>query len=188
MGINSTVIALSTARLGDAVGNSILFVIIPLYVARLPSPFVGLPDSLRAGLLIALFGFAAAAFQPLAGILSDRMSRQKVFIQAGLAVMGVSTVGFVVAGNFIELLALRIAQGFGLALSLPASMAILTNATEERTRGASMGVYTTMRMLGLGVGPLMGGFFYDRWGPGRWFLRGLCVPRPSHPGRSCLGQ
>jgi hypothetical protein len=37
LGINETVLALSVARFGDALGNSILFVIIPLFVAGLAS-------------------------------------------------------------------------------------------------------------------------------------------------------
>ena len=34
LGVNRVVVALSMARLGDAMGNSILFIVIPLYVAR----------------------------------------------------------------------------------------------------------------------------------------------------------
>ena len=39
LGVNRIVLALSVARLADAVGNSILFIIIPLYVTQLPAPW-----------------------------------------------------------------------------------------------------------------------------------------------------
>ncbi len=36
LGVNRTVLALSIARMGDAVGNSILSILIPLYIVKLP--------------------------------------------------------------------------------------------------------------------------------------------------------
>jgi hypothetical protein len=50
IGANKVVLALSVARLGAAVGNSILFIVIPLYIAELPSPWFPLPETVRAGL------------------------------------------------------------------------------------------------------------------------------------------
>jgi len=55
-GANRTVLALSIARLGDAVGNSILFIIIPLYVAKIPDPRFPIPETVLVGLLISLYG------------------------------------------------------------------------------------------------------------------------------------
>ena len=54
IGVNRVVLALSTARLADALGNSILFVVIPLYVAKLPSKVFSFPEPVLVGLLIAL--------------------------------------------------------------------------------------------------------------------------------------
>ena len=39
IGASRAVLALSIARMADAMGNSILFIIIPLYVAKLPAIF-----------------------------------------------------------------------------------------------------------------------------------------------------
>jgi hypothetical protein len=38
IGASRVILALSAARMGDAVGNSILFIVIPLDVAKLPVP------------------------------------------------------------------------------------------------------------------------------------------------------
>jgi MFS family permease len=171
-GVNQTVLALSVARLGDAVGNSILFVVLPLYVAQLSSPAFPLPESVLVGLLISLYGLANAALQPFMGALSDRAGRRKPFIVGGLILMGASTLAFVLANRFAELLIIRALQGVGVALTVPASLALMTAATEKRTRGGSMGIYTTMRMVGFAVGPLLGGALHDRFGFSATFFAG----------------
>jgi hypothetical protein len=43
LGTNRAVLALSIARMADAIGNSILFIIIPLYVAKLPKEYIHFP-------------------------------------------------------------------------------------------------------------------------------------------------
>ena len=172
IGANKVVLALSAARMGDAVGNSILFVIIPLYVAKLPAPWFPLPETVRAGLLISLYGLVNALLQPVAGALVDRMNRRKVFIQSGLVLMGVSTFAYIFATRFTDILLLRILQGVGLALTVTASMAIMATSTDRKTRGGSMGVFSTSRMLGLSTGPLLGGYLYDRFGFNAAFYAG----------------
>jgi MFS family permease len=172
IGANKVVLALSAARMGDAVGNSILFVIIPLYVAELPAPWFPLPETVRAGLLISLYGLVNALLQPFAGAMVDRMNRRKAFIQSGLVLMGASTFAYVFASRFTDILVLRILQGVGLALTITASMAIMAISTDKKTRGGSMGVFSTSRMLGLSAGPLLGGYLYDHFGFNAAFYAG----------------
>ena len=128
IGGNRIVVALSMARLGDAVGNSILFIVLPLFVAKLPSPVFPLPESVRVGILIAMFGLVNTFFQPFAGALSDRVGKRKLFIQLGLVIMIIATLGFVFAKTFSALLGLRALQGIGVAVTIPAAMAIMVGA------------------------------------------------------------
>jgi MFS family permease len=164
IGGNRVVIALSSARLGDAIGNSILFVVLPLFVAKLPAPFVPWPETVRVGFLIAVFGLVNALLEPLTGTMIDRVGRCKPFILGGLVLMVVATLGFLLASRYIDLLFLRTMQGIGVALTVPASLALMVGSSEKSTRGGSMGIYTTSRMLGLGIGPLIGGVLYDHSG------------------------
>jgi MFS family permease len=164
IGVNKVVLALSVARMGDAIGNSILYIIIPLYVASLPAPYLPFSEPVRTGFLIALYGLVTALFQPVAGALSDRLCRRKLFILAGLGILAGSTLLFILANTFTDLLILRTLQGFGVALDIPALLAIMTVATKKETRGGSMGVFTTARMAGFAIGPLVGGFLYDLYG------------------------
>ncbi len=172
LGANRVVVALSMARLGDAIGNSILFVVIPIFVAKLPAPLFPLPVTTRIGILIAVYGIMNAMLQPVMGALSDRLDRRKSFIQVGLLIMGGATLGFTLAGHFIDLLLLRVLQGIGVALTIPASMAIMAIATQKKSRGGSMGIYSTMRMVGFAIGPLAGGILYDQYGFNAAFVIG----------------
>jgi MFS family permease len=164
LGVNRVVLALSFARLGDAIGNSILFIVIPLFVAKLPAPWFPFPETVRIGFLIAVYGIVNAVFQPVMGAFSDHLNRRKPFIQLGLLLMGGATLAYILASHFVDLLLLRIFQGIGVALTIPASMALMAVATQKRSRGGSMGIYSTMRMLGFAIGPLLGGLLYEKFG------------------------
>ncbi len=164
LGLNRVVMALSIARLADAVGNSVLIIVIPLYVARLPAPRFPWPESVRAGVLISIYGLVNALLQPFSGALTDRLNKRKPLIQSGLILMGTTTLAFIFAGRFTDLLVLRAIQGLGVALTIPASMALMAAASKKETRGGSMGIYSTARMAGFTMGPLMGGFLYDHFG------------------------
>jgi MFS family permease len=172
IGVNRMVFALSMARLADALGNSILFIIIPLYVDYLPAPFIRFPEVVRVGVLIALYGLVNSFLQPFTGALSDRFGRRKLFIQIGLIVMGACTLLFILASSFSTLLFLRAFQGIGVALTVPASMALMAAGTQKDTRGGSMGIYTTMRMVGFSLGPLIGGFLQINFGFPAVFITG----------------
>jgi MFS family permease len=164
LGVNRAVFALSVARLGDALGNSLLIIVIPLYVAKLPSPWLPFSDPVRIGILISAFGLANALLQPIAGGLSDWAGRRKLFIQIGLGLMAAGTLVSAWVGAFTYFLLLRILQGVGVAMTIAASISLMAFLTEKRTRGSSMGLYTAMRMVGFAVGPVLGGFLHDRFG------------------------
>lgn len=158
LGINRGVLALSIARLADALGNSVLFIVIPLYVAQLPHPAFNVPVPVLVGILISIYGLVNSGLQPLTGALCDRFGRRKRLIQIGLGLVGLATLCYIFANRYLDLLALRTVQGVGLALTVPASMALMSVLTRRETRGSAMGVYSTMRMIGFAVGPLIGGF------------------------------
>jgi MFS family permease len=172
LSVNRAIVALSVARLGDAVGNSLLTIVIPLYVVRLPAPLLPLSVSVRTGILISAYGLVNALLQPFAGGLSDRLGRRKLFIQVGLGLMVVGTLVFTWANTFTHLLLLRILQGIGVALTISASISLMASLTEKKTRGRSMGLYTALRMVGFAIGPVLGGFLHDRFGFAASFYTG----------------
>ena len=172
IGANRVVIALSLARMGDAVGNSILFIVLPLYVNQLAAPLFPFPETVRVGLLIGVFGIVTAILQPVMGSIVDRVGRRKLSIQVGLVLMGAATLSFALAHQFTSLLILRMLQGIGVALTVPASLAIMTTASEKETRGGSMGIFSSMRIMGFAAGPLLGGYLVDRFSFSAAFVAG----------------
>jgi MFS family permease len=172
LNVNRTVLALSMARLGDAMGNSILYIVIPLYVAALAAPILPAPEPIRVAILISMYGLVNSAIQPMMGSLSDRLGRRKILIQIGLLIMGVCTLSFIFADQFSVLLVLRSLQGVGVAITVPASLALIAVATQKQTRGGAMGVYTMMRFVGFAAGPVLGGYLYDQYGFNTAFVAG----------------
>ncbi len=110
--------------------------------------------------------------QSVAGAWSDRLGYRKPMIMAGLVVMGGGTLGFLLATRFLDLLLLRMLQGIGVALTIPASMALMAAVTRRETRGSSMGIYATMRMIGFAGGPLIGGLLVVTTGFASAFIAG----------------
>ncbi len=163
-GVNRAVIALSIARLADALGNSILFIIIPLYIAKLPHDYFDLPVPVMVGILISVYGFVVALFQPIMGALADYLGRRKILIQVGLGLIAVCTLTFIFASKYLDLLILRTLQGVAVAITVPAALSLMSAITKKETRGSAMGVYSTFRMIGFVLGPMIGGFLLDHFG------------------------
>ncbi len=177
IGANRVVVALTTARLADALGNSILFVLLPLYVARFARADSSIPEPIVVGALISVYGFVNAAIQPFTGAWADRLHRRKPLIVGGLVIMGAATLSFAWANNLQTLFGIRLLQGVGVAMTVPTSMALMATATTRHSRGGSMGIYTTGRMIGLAAGPILGGFLYDHVGfhPAFYVAAGLLL-------------
>ncbi|MEF8815859.1 MAG: MFS transporter [Salinibacter sp.] len=156
-GVDRRVLALALARMADAVGNSFLIIVLPLYVASdaVGGRIFGVPASMVAGVVLALFGIASSVAQPLAGRLSDRMGRRKVFVIGGLVVLGAINLAFAAATAYWHLFVLRVLQGLAAAFTITASLAIVNELSDPGSRGGNMGVYNSFRLIGFGAGPLL---------------------------------
>ncbi|MFB6272095.1 MAG: MFS transporter [Salinibacter sp.] len=156
-GVDRRVLALALARMADAVGNSFLIIVLPLYVASeaVGGRVFGVPSSMVAGVVLAIFGIASSMAQPLAGRLSDRAGRRKIFVIGGLVVLGVVNLAFVGATAYWHLFVLRILQGLAAAFTITASIAIVNEMSGAGRRGGNMGVYNSFRLVGFGAGPLL---------------------------------
>lgn len=156
-GTDRRVLALAVARMADAMGNSFLIIVLPLYVASdvVTGYLFGIPDSLVAGVVLALFGIASSIAQPLAGRFSDRVGRRKIFVLAGLLVFSVVNLSFAAATQYWELFVLRIVQGTAAAFTITASIALVNEGSRPENRGGHMGVYNSFRLIGFGAGPLL---------------------------------
>ena len=161
-GADRRVVALGVARMADALGNSFLIIVLPLYVAsgQVTGGSLGLSEPLVTGLVLALFGLVSAAMQPLAGRLSDRAGRRRAFVLLGLFIFAVANYSFSLVSSYLGLLGIRVVQGTAAAFTITASVALVSEVSDGR-RGGSMGIYNSFRLIGFGGGPLAAGFVVE---------------------------
>jgi MFS transporter, DHA2 family, methylenomycin A resistance protein len=91
------------------------------------------------------------------GVLADRAGARRVF-QAGLALFVLASAGCGLAPNVPVLVAARLLQGGGAALSVPSSLALLRAAFPDAAdRARAIGVWGGIAGLAAASGPILGG-------------------------------
>ncbi|MGZ4223048.1 MAG: MFS transporter [Solirubrobacteraceae bacterium] len=108
-------------------------------------------------------------FMLLGGRAADLLGRRKVLV-AGVATIGVSSLIGGFADSTGVLIAARLAQGLGAAMTLPAALSILTTSFKEgKDRHTALGVWGGVAGIASAVGVLLGGLLTE--GPGwRWVM------------------
>ena len=108
-------------------------------------------------------------FMLLGGRLADLFGRRRVLV-TGILIIGISSM----VGGFAQsagvLIAARLTQGLGAALTLPAALSILTTKfAEGRDRHTALGAWGGIAGLASAAGVLLGGLLVE--GPGwRWVM------------------
>jgi MFS family permease len=168
LGVDNRILALATARMADALGNSFLIIVLPLYIASgqiLLDGIVGgellgfvLTEEFLIGLVLSLFGFLNSFGQPFTGRLSDRTRKRKLFILSGLVVFGVASAAYPFVSSYWAVLLVRATQGLGAAFTVPVTVALVNDYAESNSeRGGNFGVFNTFRLVGFGFGPIVAG-------------------------------
>ncbi|MBV9719947.1 MAG: MFS transporter [Candidatus Eremiobacteraeota bacterium] len=93
----------------------------------------------------------------LGGALGDVYGRRRVFA-AGIVLFALASLGCALANGIAVLIAARCIQGIGGALSMPASLALLSAAYDGRERGRAIGLWSGLSALTSAAGPLLGGW------------------------------
>ena len=167
-GTDRRVVVLALARMADAVANSFLIIVLPLYIAsgELALPgfegvvVLGIPVTIELliGVALSLFGFLNSFAQPFTGRLSDRTGRRKIYILFGLGVLAVTSVAYAFVESYEALVVVRAIQGLGGAFVIPTTIALVNDlARSDAERGGNFGVFNTFRLIGFGFGPIVAG-------------------------------
>ncbi|HET6276476.1 MAG TPA: MFS transporter [Candidatus Cybelea sp.] len=93
----------------------------------------------------------------LGGALGDIYGRKRIFA-AGIALFALASLACALAGSIEALIAARCVQGIGGALATPGSLALLSAAYDERSRGRAIGLWSGFSALTSALGPVIGGW------------------------------
>ncbi|ACV59614.1 MFS transporter [Alicyclobacillus acidocaldarius] len=134
-------------------GNSMMVPVVPV----MQSTFGVTPTA--ASLLITAYSVIAVVLMPVAGFLSDRMSRRRLAI-AALAVAaaggGVAALGASAAHSYAWVLLGRIVQGVGAAFSMPLALPLASDLADPHGRGRAAGFTEVGNTVGKLMSPILG--------------------------------
>ncbi|MEM2094550.1 MAG: MFS transporter, partial [Candidatus Bathyarchaeia archaeon] len=109
------------------------------------------------------FTFTWALCQPLTGHISDKLGRKKVVV-LGLASTAVIILPCVLTRDFILMVVLALALGFGAALFYTPLVAMVGDMAPPSLEGTLIGSYRFFRDMGYFVGPTLLGAISDAYG------------------------
>ncbi len=108
-------------------------------------------------------GIIFAVLPSRLGRLSDRLGRTRI-LAFGLVLAGTLYSALPGLPNLIWLVILYTAAALGWAMSDPAKTAMVADLAEAEQRGRVFGIYELVTGIGRSLGPLVGGFVYDKFG------------------------
>ena len=101
-----------------------------------------------------------SAFLLVGGSLGDHYGRRRIFL-LGVTIFAIASAASGFAANIGQLIAARAFQGFGAALLVPGSLAIISSSFSEQERGRAIGTWSGLSAITTGIGPVLGGWLTE---------------------------
>jgi DHA1 family multidrug resistance protein-like MFS transporter len=156
-----TLLILFIVQLFTAVGFSIIFPFLPLFIEDLGSIY-DLDIELLAGLVFSGQAFTMMIASPIWGNLADRFGK-KIMIQRAQFGGAILLTMMAFVQNAEQLVLLRTIQGF-ITGTVSANNALIASVTPRKHVGYAMGMLQVGLGSGLAFGPMIGGFLADSFG------------------------
>ncbi len=163
--------------------TSMAFVVGQLDVTIVNVALPAMARGLHAGVdglqwVVDAYAVAFAAFMLSAGALGDRFGARHAF-QWGMAIFALASTGCALAPTAGALDAARAVQGFGAAVMLPNSLALLNHALahDAAVRARGIGYWTAAGSISIALGPVLGGLLVSGvgWPAIFWVNVPLCA-------------
>jgi EmrB/QacA subfamily drug resistance transporter len=110
--------------------------------------------------VIESYALLLSALLLVGGSLGDHYGRRRIFL-LGVAIFAIASGACGLAGNIRQLIGARAIQGFGAALLVPGSLAIISNSFSEQERGRAIGVWSGFSAMTTAIGPVLGGWLIE---------------------------
>src|SRR6184192_3276367 len=111
--------------------------------------------------VIEAYSLLLSAMLLVGGSLGDRYGRRRVFV-IGVAVFAAASAWCGFAPGIRQLIVARAVQGFGAALLVPGSLAIISSSFREEDRGRAIGTWSGFSAITAAIGPVLGGWLVER--------------------------
>jgi MFS family permease len=147
---NPQVVVVSLMTLVIMMGSSVISPVLPLIAQEFGVSYVG------AGALISAFALGRIPFDFIGGALVDHVSPRWI-AAGGAAVVAISAGLSALAQDFHVLLCYRFIGGVGSALFTITAMTCLARTVAPQRMGQAMGFYQSMLLIGVSLGPSVGG-------------------------------
>lgn len=138
-------------------GQGVISPVLPLFAEDLG---VG---AAMIGLTLSFFALARLILNVPLGVLSDRYGRRLLLV-TGPLVTSVGMIGSGLAGDIWQLLAWRFVAGAGSAMYMTGAQIYLADISTPATRARFIGTNQGALLLGVSIGPAVGGVVAEFWG------------------------
>ena len=149
---------------------ALLFINISLFVVALDNAVlnVAIPELSRdlgatasdIQWIIDAYSLVFAALLLTTGALSDRYGRKR-WLQAGVALFGIGSLGASFASSVETLIAARAFLGVSAAIILPSTLSLVVATFPRSERATAIGIWTATFGVGFALGPVIGGFLVE---------------------------
>ncbi len=116
--------------------------------------------------IVESYGLFLGALILVGGSLGDLFGRRLIFL-LGAIIFALASAGCGFASSIQQLIIARSVQGFGAALLVPGSLAIISTSFDEKSRGKAIGTWSGFTAITSALGPLLGGWLIEhaswRW-------------------------
>jgi EmrB/QacA subfamily drug resistance transporter len=145
------------ALLVISLDSTVLSLALPSIARELGSSVSGLQWIVDAYML------AIAGLLLTIGYLGDRFGRKPTLL-IGLVVFGVFSLGAALARSTAMLIGMRAMMGVGAATIMPATLSILTATFRDpKERAQAIAIWAAIFALGMGLGPIIGGWLLNNY-------------------------
>jgi len=143
------------------IGSGMAFAESSIVTVAIPKMRIALVASLAEMQWVAnSYTLVLSAFLLLGGTAGDRYGLRRAYA-LGIGLFAMASLACALSSNSIELIFARAAQGFGAALMVPGSLALIAAHFPSDERGGAIGVWAAATSIAAAMGPLIGGWLID---------------------------
>ena len=150
------------------VGFYMLMPLLPVYAVRVLN--IGRDE---VGAVVGAFAFSAVLFRPFSGMLVDKMGRMQIYLPF-LILFALCSGGYVLAGGFAGLIAMRILHGMVWGGVSTASSTVVADIVPAGRRGQGMGYFGFSMTIAMALGPAFSVYLMENISYTAIFIMCMC--------------